>query len=90
MAAFTPKDLRGHVEGERLVPYRGLSAYGIRYCRLHLNRMVDKEQFPAPIWLGPNRKVWRLSDIERFLATRPTVRPPFPGSRSKAASDAAD
>jgi hypothetical protein len=70
--------------GEVLVTYRELGGHGIPYCRLHLNRMVRRGQFPAPIWLSPNRKVWKLSDILVFKATRTTSRP------AQVASDAAD
>jgi hypothetical protein len=34
--------------------------------------------FPAGVWLSPNRKVWRLSDIEKFKAERSTSRPAMP------------
>jgi predicted DNA-binding transcriptional regulator AlpA len=31
--------------------------------------------FPEPVWLSPNRKVWRAADVDRWLASRPTTRP---------------
>jgi hypothetical protein len=72
---------------EVFLTFRDLRDHGIRYCRLHLNRMMARGQFPQAIWLSPNRKVWRLSEIERFKANRPTSRPAFPAEEG---SDAAD
>jgi predicted DNA-binding transcriptional regulator AlpA len=68
------------VQEEVFVTFPELPAHGIKFCRLHINRLMERRQFPAAIWLSQNRKVWRLSEIERFLATRPTVRPAFPAA----------
>ena len=58
------------------VPYPRLRKdYDIPYCRLHINRLIDRGIFPQAVWLGPNRKVWRTSDIEDYLANRPETRP---------------
>jgi len=75
------------VQEEIFVTFRELRDHGIRYCRLHVNRLVERKIFPEPVWLSPNRKVWRLSDIRQYKATRPTSRPAFPTEES---SDAAD
>jgi hypothetical protein len=74
-------------EEDVFVPFRELRDHGIPYCRLHVNRLVERKIFPEPVWLSPNRKVWRLNDIRRYKATRPTSRPTFPFG---AADDAAD
>jgi hypothetical protein len=55
--------------------YRDFAEFGIFYCRLHINRMVSRGQFPAPQQLSPNRKVWRLSQIQEWKATRPLMQP---------------
>jgi Prophage CP4-57 regulatory protein (AlpA) len=60
---------------EVFIPFRGLRSLGIPYCRLHINRKIGRGEFPAAVWLGGNRKVWRLSDIEKWLASRPVDRP---------------
>ena len=56
--------------------------YNLPYCYQHVmgkGRMVSKGQFPAPQQLnGPgSRLVWRRSQIEAWLASRPTYVPPF-------------
>ena len=71
------------MQQEIFVTFPELRDLGIPYCRLHINRLMARGQFPMAIWLSPNRKVWRLSEIERFKATRPTSRP------AQVASDAA-
>jgi predicted DNA-binding transcriptional regulator AlpA len=63
---------------EVLLTFRDLSSYGIPFCRLHINRLMAKRLFPQAIWLSSNRKCWRLSEIERFKASRPTSRPASP------------
>jgi predicted DNA-binding transcriptional regulator AlpA len=47
----------------------------VRYCRMHVNRLVKAGHFPPPVWFGPNRKLWRAKDVDLWLATRPTARP---------------
>jgi len=60
---------------EVFLTFQQLPNHGIRFCRVHLNRMIDKGLFPQAVWLSSNRKAWRLADIERWKATRPTDRP---------------
>jgi hypothetical protein len=74
---------------EVFVTFPDLRDHGIPYCRLHLNRLMANGQFPAAIWLSANRKVWKLSDIERFKATRPTLRPAFATAAVTKAAEAA-
>jgi prophage regulatory protein len=45
------------------------------WTRVHLNRLIKKGQFPAPISLSPNRLAWRMSDLEAWIASRPSARP---------------
>jgi predicted DNA-binding transcriptional regulator AlpA len=49
--------------------------HGIPYCRLHVNRLMERGLFPRAIWLSANRKVGKLSEIEAWKASRGTVRP---------------
>jgi predicted DNA-binding transcriptional regulator AlpA len=60
---------------EIFVAFPELRSHGIPYCRLHVNRLIARNLFPAAVWLSANRKVWRLSDIERWKASRPEARP---------------
>jgi hypothetical protein len=60
---------------ELFVAFGELRNHGIPYCRLHINRLIEKDLFPEAVWLSNNRKVWRLSDIERWKATRSSSRP---------------
>jgi predicted DNA-binding transcriptional regulator AlpA len=62
---------------EKLISYAELATLGISYTRVHLSRLERLGQFPRAIWLGPNRKFWFASDVERYLAQRPTERPPL-------------
>jgi predicted DNA-binding transcriptional regulator AlpA len=52
--------------------------HGIRYTRLHLNRLEKRGLFPKARWLTSNRKCWLLSEIEEWKRTRSIERPPFP------------
>jgi predicted DNA-binding transcriptional regulator AlpA len=70
---------------EVYVSYPELRQLGIPFCRLHVNRLTKAGRFPEAVWFGNNRKLWRLSDIERWLASRPTKRP----AASKEPADAA-
>ena len=65
---------------EVFLNYRDLRDHGILFCRLHINRLMANGLFPQAIWLSANRKCWRLSEIERFKASRPTSRPAFPSA----------
>jgi predicted DNA-binding transcriptional regulator AlpA len=60
---------------EIYISFRELRQHGIQYCRLHVNRLVERGVFPAPVWFSSNRKLWRMSEIENWLATRGTARP---------------
>lgn len=67
--------------GTVVVSYAGLRALGVRYSRVHLRRLTAKGRFPAPIQLSDNRIAWRLTDLERWLASR--AAPPWatPGGK---------
>jgi hypothetical protein len=57
---------------EVFVPFDRLGPdYGISYCRVHLRRLVDKQLFPAPVQVSPNRVAWRQSDLIRYQESLP-------------------
>jgi predicted DNA-binding transcriptional regulator AlpA len=60
------------------VRFRDLKAAGIARNWPTLLRLIDDENFPAGILLSPNIRAWRLDEIERWLASRPTERKPVP------------
>jgi prophage regulatory protein len=61
---------------EVFISYPELRAHGIPFTRIHINRLIARNLFPQAVWLSANRKVWRLSDIEQWLAERSSERPP--------------
>lgn len=40
--------------------------------RTSLYKLVKSGRFPAPLHLSERIRGWRISDIQRFLATRPS------------------
>ena len=55
-----------------------LVAAGIAHNRTTLRRLVDKEGFPPGMMVGANTRIWRVDDIESWLATRSTARKATP------------
>ena len=49
--------------------------HGITYTREHINRLINRGEFPASVQLSANRIAWRLADIEAWKASRPVARP---------------
>lgn len=45
------------------------------YTPQHIYRLERAGKFPARIRMGQNRVAWRLADVEKWFADRPTVRP---------------
>jgi predicted DNA-binding transcriptional regulator AlpA len=60
------------------VRYRDLVAAGIVSSWQQLFRIIDKEDFPEGVLLSPNIRAWRLDEVERWLASRPTARKVLP------------
>ena len=54
----------------RLIRYKGLVEREIVNNRVTLKRWIENNQFPKPIRLGPNSVAWRISAIEKWLASR--------------------
>jgi predicted DNA-binding transcriptional regulator AlpA len=59
--------------GEVFVAYPELAEHGINYSRVHLRRLITRGLFPSAVMLSPNRIAWRLSDLDRWKASRPTA-----------------
>jgi len=57
-----------------LVRFRELKARRIVSNHVTLKRWIEKEGFPRGFLLGPNTRVWRESDVEAWLDSRPTER----------------
>ena len=54
------------------VTYPELPRYGVPpYSRVHLMRMMRRDQFPQQIQLSPNRVAWRVIDIVEWVSNRP-------------------
>ena len=54
------------------VTYPELPHYGVPpYSRVHLMRMMRRDQFPQQIQLSPNRVAWRVTDIVEWVSNRP-------------------
>ena len=57
----------------RYVSYPDLKKFGIGYCRVHLRRLIDRGEFPAPVKLSKNRIAWRYADVVVWMASRETT-----------------
>ncbi len=80
--------------GTIFVPYSSLCDHGIFYTRVHLNRLIDRDQFPPAVQLSPNRIAWKLGDLEVWKANRPATRsgkvdPAAPALPRRSAAEAA-
>ena len=58
----------------RYVRFADLKGRGIVSNHVTLKRWIEKEGFPPGILLGPNSRAWLESEIEAWLASRPTER----------------
>ncbi len=43
---------------------------GVSYSNIHLNMMMRKGEFPRAIFLSPKKKVWKVADLEKWVAQR--------------------
>jgi predicted DNA-binding transcriptional regulator AlpA len=46
--------------------------YNIPYSETHLKRLRDRDEFPPPHQLSPNRIAWFHGELMEWLRTRPT------------------
>jgi predicted DNA-binding transcriptional regulator AlpA len=78
------------------VRYKDLVESGIVRSWTQLLRMIDDEDFPAGVMLGPHTRPWRADEVQEWLAARPTARKPIPPNarhpraRKPADADVAD
>src|SRR6185436_7173218 len=52
--------------------YDDLVAAGIVASWTTLLRLIDDEKFPTGVMIGPNTRAWPLSEVETWLASRPS------------------
>jgi hypothetical protein len=64
----------GEAAEEMHIPFKLLPEHGILYSKPTIIKMVREGRFPRPYEMSPRRKVWKLSDITRWKATRPAWR----------------
>jgi predicted DNA-binding transcriptional regulator AlpA len=64
-----------------LCRFRDLREAGIAQSWPQLKRLVDGQGFPAGFQLSPNIRAWKVSDVMRWLESRPTERKPAPKRR---------
>jgi predicted DNA-binding transcriptional regulator AlpA len=53
-------------------------AAGLVQNRTSLGRLINEEGFPPGMMIGANTRVWRVSDIEAWIATRSSARKALP------------
>jgi hypothetical protein len=63
---------------EVFVTFPELKDHGFPWSRVHVNHLMDLGIFAPAIRLSANRIAWRLSDLERFKASRPPAHEPPP------------
>ena len=59
---------------DRLLDRKDLREMGVRYSRVHLDRLVKARKFPRPIKIGENRNAWLASEVAAWLAGRIAAR----------------
>jgi predicted DNA-binding transcriptional regulator AlpA len=57
----------------KLIRFKHLKERGIVDSWAQLSNLVQKHGFPCGFYLGSNTRVWRESEIEDWLANRPTT-----------------
>jgi predicted DNA-binding transcriptional regulator AlpA len=58
--------------------YDDLVAAGIVANRTTLLRLIDDENFPPGVMIGPNTRAWRFDEVEAWLERRPSARKAVP------------
>ena len=55
----------------KLISYSDLEpAKGIKFCRVHLMRLVGKGDFPTPVAISDRRVAWIEKEVDDWLASR--------------------
>jgi len=65
------------LDPDTLISYKDLGPVE-KKCRVHLNRLIDRGEFPAPVQVSRNRKAWRAGDIVAYRKSLPVVEPAEP------------
>jgi predicted DNA-binding transcriptional regulator AlpA len=60
------------MSADKLLRFRDLKSRGIVSNPVTLARWQANEGFPSGFMLGPNTRVYRESEVEAWLAARPT------------------
>jgi predicted DNA-binding transcriptional regulator AlpA len=67
---------------ENYLRFPHLRARGIVNNRPALKLLIDKSGFPPGRKLGPNTRAWTETEVNEWLAARPTARKPAPRRRA--------
>jgi len=51
-----------------LISFKDLRDRGIHFSKMHINRLVKENKFPAPVKIGKGTNAWLESEIEQYLA----------------------
>jgi hypothetical protein len=70
--------------GRKLIKFAGLKLRNVVTNHPHLKDLIDKEGFPPGFWTGPNTHVWFEDEVDAWLDSRPTERPPRRNSATPA------
>jgi len=71
----------------RLLTFKELREYGVRYCRMHVDRLEKADKFPRRVPLGTNRVAWVADEIVEWVNERIAAReqrPPIGAPRQSA------
>jgi predicted DNA-binding transcriptional regulator AlpA len=67
------KERREH-RRRQLIRFRDLQERGIVENWPQLKRLVDNQNFPSGLYLGPNSRAWFEDEVDAWLDARPTTR----------------
>lgn len=77
LAAIRAIDRRQAVQGGRAMTKLVYSIGELRdvigLAKWTVYDLIKKDQFPRPVQLSPGRVGWRATDIQRWIAERPTT-----------------
>jgi prophage regulatory protein len=54
----------------RVLTFTELSPKGIKWSRVHISRLIERGEFPAPFRLGANTRAWREDVIDNWILER--------------------
>ena len=53
----------------KLLDYAGLAEKGITFSDTHIGRLINRNQFPAPVKIG-KRSFWVEAEIDQYIADK--------------------